>query len=414
MGKNKNWCTKCTKKHYPPTGKKCIVNTETQHLEKAAGSVAVGEGDVVQDCLSSRKVSKSLATAGCSTRASTTKKDLFVDGPGALGHGDLSDSSGADSTDSEEDSVDVQARILQELQKMNSRLHVVEKQVAEKTSKAKKDTRKKLSTVGKFDKSDCKVKQKSKYVVCTDESSEDSDFPSLYDIKTSKAVQRKIDRSLTNLDTSFVPQGNENAHKLKSKRGGPVDVVVNKKVAWPHEHILGGLNRQRVTYDQLTLTQFIQGFVKNIIDESDRKCKDKMLHYLGDLMEDATDFSWSSAKSAHAVLLCEMERGSVDWFDTTRIDRIRRAHAQRHNPPSKQNWQKSNDQTKKPWFCKAFQSGLCSYSKDHEQNGKTHRHVCAHCLAQGRILTHSEKDCLFLKKTSNSMSKNEHMAAQQH
>ena len=147
--------------------------------------------------------------------------------------------------------------------------------------------------------------------------------------------------------------------------GGPVDVVVNKNVAWPHEHILGGLNRQRVTYDQLTLTQFIQGFVKTIIDASDRECKDRMLHYLGDIMEDATDFSWSSAKSAHTVLLCEMERGSVDWFDTTCIDRIRRAHAQRHNPPPKQNWQKSNDQTKKPRFCKAFHSGLCSYSKDH-------------------------------------------------
>ena len=76
----------------------------------------------------------------------------------------------------------------------------------------------------------------------------------------------------------------------------------------------GGLNRQRVTYDQLSLTQFIQGFVKNIIDEQDRDCRDKMLLYLGDLMEDATDFSWTSAKSPHAVLLCEMERGSLDWF----------------------------------------------------------------------------------------------------
>ena len=271
---------------------------------------------------------------------------MFANGPGAPGHGDLSDSFSADSTDSEEDSGDVQARILQELQKMNSRLDVVEKQAAGKACKSKRDTKKKLSTVGKS----CKVKQKSKHVVCTDESSEDSDFPSLYGIKTSKAVQRKINRSLANLDSSTVPQGNEQALKPKSKRvggGGPVEVVVSKKVAWPHEHILGGLNRQRVTYDQLTLTQFMQGFVKNIIDESDRACKDRMLHYLGDLMEDATDFNWSSVKSAHAVLMCEMERGSVDWFDTTRIDRIRCTHAQRHNPPPKQNWHKNNEQTNK-------------------------------------------------------------------
>ena len=66
---------------------------------------------------------------------------------------------------------------------------------------------------------------------------------------------------------------------MKSKSGGPVEVTVNKKVAWPHEHILGGLNHQCVTYDQLSLTQFIQGFVKNIIDEQDRDCGDKMLLY---------------------------------------------------------------------------------------------------------------------------------------
>ena len=35
-----------------------------------------------------------------------------------------------------------------------------------------------------------------------------------------------------------------------------------------------------------------------------------MLWYLSDLMEDATEFFWASAKASHTVLLCEMERGS--------------------------------------------------------------------------------------------------------
>ena len=166
-----------------------------------------------------------------------------------------------------------------------------------------------------------------------------------------------------------------------------------------------------MTYDQLSLTQFIPGFVKNIIDEQDRDCRDKMLLYLGDLMEDATHFSWTSAKSAHAVLLCEMEWRSLDWFNTDRIDHIRHAHAQHHSAPQKSNWQKTNDQTKKSWFCKAFQVGMCSHSKDHENNGKNHRHICAYCISQGRILTHPEKDCLFAKKSG--LSKNDQMAAQQ-
>ena len=82
-----------------------------------------------------------------------------------------------------------------------------------------------------------------------------------------------------------------------------------------------------------------------------------------------------------------------------------------HNAPPKQNWQKTTEQTKKPWFCKAFQVGTCYHAKDHENNGKTHRHICAYCLAQGRILTHPEKDCLFTKKIKSP--KNDQMAAQQ-
>ena len=54
--------------------------------------------------------------------------------------------------------------------------------------------------------------------------------------------------------------------------------------------------------------------------------KDIMIAYLGDM----TDFSWQGAKAAQAVLLCEMERGSIRWEDTERIDRVRRAHAQKH------------------------------------------------------------------------------------
>ena len=54
-----------------------------------------------------------------------------------------------------------------------------------------------------------------------------------------------------------------------------------------------------------------------------------MLMYVADLMEDATGFNWQSTKAMHAVLCCELERGSVKWGDTLRIDRIR--WAQKHS-----------------------------------------------------------------------------------
>ena len=85
---------------------------------------------------------------------------------------------------------------------------------------------------------------------------------------------------------------------------------------WPHEAVLSGVTRQRVPYDQLSLTQWVHGFCRNILEEKSKSRKDIMISYLGDLMEDATDFSWQGEKAAHAVLLYKKERGSLKWEDT--------------------------------------------------------------------------------------------------
>ena len=87
--------------------------------------------------------------------------------------------------------------------------------------------------------------------------------------------------------------------------------------------------------------QFVQGFVKGLLDEKDTNSKEQMLTYLCELMEDANNFSWASAKASDAVLLFEMERGILDWGGTNCIDRIRGANVQRHTKSSKQGWSKS-------------------------------------------------------------------------
>ena len=53
-----------------------------------------------------------------------------------------------------------------------------------------------------------------------------------------------------------------------------------------------------------------------------------MLDYMTEIMEDAQDFGWASAKGAHTLLLCPMEKGKDEWHMTEKIDRIR-THAQK-------------------------------------------------------------------------------------
>ena len=110
-------------------------------------------------------------------------------------------------------------------------------------------------------------------------------------------------------------------------------------------------------------------------------------------MEDATDFSWQGAKAAHAVLLCETERGSLQWEDLDRIDRIRRAHAQKHIS-SKATWGKVSDHSGR--------NGSCTYSCDHESNGKLQKHICSFCLTGRRQLAHPEKECTYEKQSSKN------------
>ena len=352
---NKKFCKKCDERHVPPTGRNCKRAVEDK-----------------------------------SNNSNGTVRDAAVTQTG----------------EGVPDGQQLQWKMLEQLEKVNKRLDKVEDQMAAggdtqdslELSNSKFSTPGSTSTVKK-----CKSKRK---VPISIDSSSDSDSPSLEVLK-SPQLQKKVDKRIRQLEHSSQCSGRDSACKHKSKRGGNVEVSVKTKVSWPHEPILGGANRQRVNYDQLSLTQWVHGFCQNILDEPSVKRRDAMVAYMGELMEDATGFSWQGAKAAHAVLLCEMERGKITWEDQGRIDRIRRAYAQKHVGSSKSSWQKLGEHTRKPWFCKHFQTGMCASLKDHETNGKLHRHICAFCLSMGKQLQHAEKDCIHKK----SSSKNEPGAA---
>ena len=350
MPDNKQQCKACKTRHLPPTGKKCKRKVQEQTYELSSDAAVAG------------------------LLPAEAAQPVHDDGQR------------------------LQTEILQQLKKVTERLDQVEQKVAVST---RTSTPTELSTDTFLESIKSSKRRKSKPVPeSSSSSSDESDEPTLEVLK-SHHLQQKVDKRIRELVESSHSQGNQ---KFKSQRGGEVEVQVKHKVHWPHEAILGGTARQRVTYDQLSLTQWVQGFCRNILEEKSGKRKDLMVAYLGDLMEDATDFSWQGAKAAHAVLMCEMERGSVRWEDTERLDRIRRAHAQKHIPTNKQNWARGD---KKPWFCKNFQTNACAHKKDHESNGRLHKHICAFCLANGRQLNHSEKNCML----KSSQAKNDTAAA---
>ena len=166
--------------------------------------------------------------------------------------------------------------------------------------------------------------------------------------------------------------------------------------------MLSGQNKDRVTYNQLSPVQWMAGFCRTIREESDVAIREHMSDYVIDLLDDATDFSWASAKASNAALLCWMEQGEIkSWSETGKIDRVRLAHAQRHNI-SQNNFQKGQDKqvAGKTTTCVYYNKGVCSQKQTHETKGILYKHVCASCWAKdGKSYPHSQMECR--KNTKN-------------
>ena len=58
----------------------------------------------------------------------------------------------------------------------------------------------------------------------------------------------------------------------------------------------GANNKSRLSYDNLNRSQWVSGFAMIAREEQNIDTKNAMLDYLSELMEDANDFSWQSAK----------------------------------------------------------------------------------------------------------------------
>ena len=88
-------------------------------------------------------------------------------------------------------------------------------------------------------------------------------LPNLVELRQNATIQEQVQQrleELTHLNTTRTDT------KIKSQRGG-VDILVKNRVRWPHEHVLLGSSKERVSYDQLTVLQWVTGFCRTIKEE---------------------------------------------------------------------------------------------------------------------------------------------------
>ena len=189
MPDHKQLCKTCKTRHVPPMGKKCKLQKKQIPAES--------DNELFSDA----------AIAG---QVPATQNKQEVSGDGQL----------------------LQMQILQQLKKVTERLDHVEQRMDAAPGKSSSPE---LSSDSFLENIKPSKKQKKTHVV-TDSSSDESDCPSLEMLK-SHLLQKKVDKRLRDLNQSSHEQGKE---KIKSMRGGSIDIQVKHKVHWPHEAIWGG------------------------------------------------------------------------------------------------------------------------------------------------------------------------------
>ena len=84
-------------------------------------------------------------------------------------------------------------------------------------------------------------------------------LPTIDHLKANDSIQKVVSERLSelkHLNSTGMSQ------QLVSQRGG-VEVFVKHKVRWPHEYVLAGNNKECVTYNQLTMGQWMAVFFKS-------------------------------------------------------------------------------------------------------------------------------------------------------
>ena len=190
--------------------------------------------------------------------------------------------------------------------------------------------------------------------------------------------------------------------KKKSGKESKLTSYVKFPQKWPHSHLKHHFVAKDKKYDDLSLAEFCAGYSSIL-----RKCKSSKkarIEHLEELMYHATTKPWRHVLNYHAACLLEIERGNLKWGDNFQLCGVGNmtlygtgSHSgsvrRDQNLESKQH-NSGNDE--RVWFCKNFQRGACTFTRDHygQLMGQNQllKHICAKCwLTVKKQFPHSEQ-----------------------
>ena len=231
-------------------------------------------------------------------------------------------------------------------------------------------------------------------------------IPVVNDLRNDNSINTQVARRLAQLDfdSEFVDNNFETHGRRRGKKSGQsrtVEDTVIREIDWPHFYVYRGNERRPTHYSDLTVSEFVLGFLSMIDNPRNGFNRDLMLSLLKDMMNDVSQYGWNQIRNFYKILASGIEMARYDWTDTSQIASIRAQYAHRQvQQPFRQNsrngvmgHQVANSaalQNGSAKLCVLFQKGECRFQATHEE----WMHVCAHCFnVDGLVFNHAEKDC---------------------
>ena len=220
----------------------------------------------------------------------------------------------------------------------------------------------------------------------------------------SDGILRSNSKSIDSDEEKIEKKEKVNEKKKRSGKECKSTSNVQYPQTWPHSalkiHFLG----KEKDYDELSLAEFCAGYV-SILKKSEKAEKLARIDHLEELMYFATHKSWKAVLNYHGACLTEIERGNMKCGDNFQLHGMHYTILNASGNPRGQSNFGAKQQTsfsnppandERIWFCKAFQRGACSHTRDH--NGflfgepKFLRHICGKCWqATKKQVPHSEQ-----------------------
>ena len=215
------------------------------------------------------------------------------------------------------------------------------------------------------------------------------------DIRAMRKAAKRIAR-LQSDDSDEEEPGEVRKSRRDGKKSGSMltaNEVVKERIDWPHMYIkrvVGG-KKIGVDYKDLSMAEFVYGFLSMLESPKCKMDKDVMLGILRMMMLDSIDFPWENARSFYQLVGIDVETGDREWTDTEEIRDLRMMHS-RVAAKEKTDKTPSGGRQKSSTVrcCALYQKKNCEHNRDH----MPFTHVCAYCYrVTGMSCRHPEDEC---------------------